>query len=53
VAKPQPGQSSGGTENALEVEDLFTDGAGAGGAYAGRDLLGGSYVALKKNEEVR
>jgi hypothetical protein len=28
VTKPQPGPSSGVTENALEVEDLFTDGTG-------------------------
>jgi hypothetical protein len=39
VAKPQPGPSLCAAENALEVEDLFTDmtdGAGAGGA----DVLG-------------
>jgi hypothetical protein len=38
VAKQQPGPSSDMPENALEVEDLFTDGAGAGGDVF--DVLG-------------
>jgi hypothetical protein len=41
VAKPQPGPSSGVAENALEVEDLFTDGAGmVAGAGGACDFLG-------------
>jgi hypothetical protein len=38
VAKPQPGPSSDVAQNALEVEDLFTDGAGAGAACDALDL---------------
>jgi hypothetical protein len=33
VAKQQPGPSPDMPENTLEVEDLFTDGAGAGGVF--------------------